>query len=239
MQPSISSELPQAGAYSYGYPATVPSSREGALVFPVDRQNGKVEYWMYSPAMTQGAISIEEVAAVLQGVDAFIQPIFTSKLITFLKCFPWIILPVIPGMFVFFFACTFGLIIIDMPFYLFPIMISVTMVVLIIVAAVFQCLLASYIREKTKEAKEKIQPYLQLHNDTFQARGYFWVAPVHFPYWIELWRESSAQGIPVMPGAINFQRQEEQGDPVYAQPTTKYGGIELKSRQQKGYMELV
>ncbi len=232
MQPSASTA---PGAYNYGYPVTVPSSIDGALVFPIDSRKGKVEYWMYNPAMTQGAISIEEVAEFLQGIDIFIKPIFKSKFMTFLKWFPLVIFLAIVGMFIFFFLCIFGLVAINIQLDFFPAMIFITMVVLVIVAATSQCVLSSYVRKRTQEAKEKIQPYIQLHNGNFQQRGYFWVAPVHFPSWIELWRESPVDGIPVMmPGVMNIQ--EDQGEEVYGQQRPSYG-VELKSGMQKGYME--
>ncbi len=236
MHPSASSPTygTVGGPSSYGHPVSVPSSRDGALVFPVDRQKGKVEYWMYSPAMTQGAISIEEVAEFLQGIDAFVQPIFKSKLITFFKWFPCIFFLGFIGTFGLYFACMFGAITTDVPVYILPLVFAGTILSLAAFAAVIQCMLNSHIKKKTQEAKEKIQPYLQYHNGRFQARGYFWVAPVHFPYWVELWRETPAQGMPMVSGVI-------QGEQVYVQETPNYGigGVELQPRMQKGYMELV
>ncbi len=218
-----------AGASSYGHPVTAPSSRDGALVFPVDRQKGKVEYWMYSPAMTQGAISIEEVAEFLQGIDAFVQPIFKSKLMAFTKWFAWILLIGFLGVLGLYLASMLGFIDTGMPLYYVPLIFAGTVGAIVGIGSVFQCILMCYAKKKTQEAKEKIQPYLQYHNGRFQARGYFWVAPVHFPYWIELWRETPAQGMPVM----------QQGEQVYVQEMANNGGVELQPRIQKGYMELV
>ncbi len=200
--------------YGYRHDVVVPTSREGVIIFPTNKTTGRMDYSMYQQVMTQNLISNEEVASFLQGVDAFVQPVFKSDFLDLMKIGPWIFMVAMIVLIIFMLGSTMGFIRTSLPFYQIPMLVSVIIVILAIFLSVANCVVVAHVKRKIKEAKEKVQAYILQYNSAFQARGYFWVAPANFPYWIELWTANTNQGmsagmvVNTQPmGGFNMQQQ--------------------------------
>ncbi len=210
-----SSTTPRRGGIHFGlrhHNVIVPASRAGATVFPTNKTTGRIDFSMYHPPLTQSLISDEEVASFLQGVDAFVQPVFKSDFIDRMKIIPWIFLGLLILLAIIIMGIIMEFIKTSIPIYISPLIFFGGIVILGTFFQIAHYFMVVHVKRKIKEAKEKIQAYLLQYNGAFQAKGYFWVAPANFPYWIELWKATEmSAGMAVNTqqpmGGFNVQQQ--------------------------------
>ncbi len=209
---------------------TVPSSTEKIIIFPVDRTKGKFSLQFYDPAMTKGRIQREEIERFFEELDPMVKPIFNTKMNSFLKCYqtiyPFLAIAIIIGFLVGMFMgirseTPYGFFIgpaIFMAFWL-------SLVAILII----NCSHVAGIKRKMDESKAKIVPLMIARNPEFQRKGYFWVSPNNFPYWIELWVNDAPQmmtieqqyGIPMreqVPYYYHPVSNSNQVSPMYYSP---------------------
>ncbi len=193
--------------FGYRHNISVPSSVNGVIIFPVDKEEGKFDSSKYSPELTQGAISTEEIEHFLQGIDDFVEPIFQSDVLSDAKSFSMMIILLMILLFVILEGVTMSA---DIPTFVVAPIFVVLMLVLAAVYAILDRIATSYVKKKIKEANEKIGTYLQIHNGAFKEKDYFWIAPVGFPYWIELHKEiSESEDIEQGTEALDIQENQQ------------------------------
>lgn len=197
-------------SYKFKHTAVVPMSREGAIVFPTNKTTGKIDYSMYQPTMTKGVIPIDEIANFLQGIEAFVQPIFKSNLEALQSRLWTIFLVVLVVVVIFTGADIGGLLNTGLSESAISVIALLIIVILGVGLFVYNHVAVTDVRKKIQASKEKILVYLQQYNGPFQAAGYMWVAPENFPYWIELCTATPDQGMSVgivQPmGGLNIQQ---------------------------------
>jgi len=177
----------------YKHTIVVPPSTKNCLIFPVDRVKGNFNMNFYDTAMTQGRVSSEEIASFLQELDPVVKPIFNSRMNSFLKFYQRKLHPCFMlGLVVLFalgvFFMTRGALKL---FFVLPGVFAAIFLSTVIIM-IINCLHVANVKSLIKESKDKIMPIVLSKNTDFKRKGYFWVAPHNFPYWIELWTEEAS-----------------------------------------------
>ena len=186
----------------YRHNVVVPVSTNNAIIFPVDRSEGKFDLSSYDPAMTRGMVSSEEVASFLQELEPMIKPIFNSPVLSFLswyqKLHPFAMIALF---FVWIIVIVLGARSGSLKVFVILPAVFVAFMAWIGIVLIINCNAVSNVKNLIAESKSKIQSYVQARNQSMRGKGYFWVAPTQFPYWIELWVE----GAPMM--AVSMEQQ--------------------------------
>jgi len=180
----------------------IPPTTAYTVVFPFDASGQRYDCGFYNPNLTDGRVSMAEIQQVLAEIQATRVPV-ASKAGTSVCCFILSLFAIV-GLYV------FGLIITaeNCP-QLIPFAI-IGFFVLIICAVVG---LAKRMQRINQEMKAKCQAVIEKYNRDFAARGLRWHIPVHFPRWVELWKDYVNQG-----------QQTMYIPPVQQQPYANYGG---------------
>ena len=137
----------------------------------------------YSPAITEGRASSEEINQVLKEIITVNEP-FLKKLKAYICCFALTTL-----------LSSFGII----PFFIFVapmnvvlIPISVALYFFLVVGSLFIFLKA--VKRYNKDVRRVSQVVVDKANQEFNHRGLRWVLPKQFPKWVELWKDYQGQG---------------------------------------------
>ncbi len=70
--------------------------------------------------------------------------------------------------------------------FLIPPGIFVAFVAWIGIVMIINCVAVANVKDLIAESKNKIMPYVQARNQAMKGKGYLWVTPIQFPYWLEL-----------------------------------------------------
>jgi len=201
---------------NHGPMIAVPPTTDMGLVFPFDRRSSKFDRSFYSPALTDGRASSEQIETFLKGVEKLIK-----KKSRGIKLFM--------GLFIFFVITGFlGLfcVISDIDYLdestdiddLFTYFMGYLLAVIF-----YALLLQLYIRRKQRKAKKSVKSYMKKNGQAFNEQGLRWNAPMFFPQWIELWKDYKGmpgftQSAPVQNFNTGYMLPQQQPQMVQAQP---------------------
>jgi len=170
-------------------------NKELSIVFPFDKTSKKFDSGFYSPTLTGGRVSLEEINQILSEIDA-IRKSIASQAIAALICH-FVSLSICSGLFVF--TGTPGMI----TFYIIGLVVAVLTIVGVLMWRILK--LKGELKTKCKEVVDK-------HNQTFMLRGLRWHLPVNFPSWVELWKDYQSQD--------DTKKGQTQSSPPTRQPYT-------------------
>ena len=193
------------------YAVQTPATSDCTVIFPQNIWSKNFDASFYNPALTGGRATLEEINQVLAEVTVLKKP-FHRRII----CAVWlyvlgliacialmVVVPIlsVPDyddddyddyddsdtmMFVGIFGGLFGMI---------------AVIVIFIV----------YVRRTMKATRVPVQAFFDGINPNFASRGLRWHAPLHFPRWVELWKDYVGQAAVAQPNyqppAVNQQYQ--------------------------------
>jgi len=187
----------------------IPPTTAYTVVFPFDAIGKRFDSGFYSPGVTDGRATIEEINHVLADIENTRRPI-ASKIMSAICCYIISLLAVV-GCYVFGMVSIAGTSPESIPFLVIGFIVAVIAVIWVFIARV---------RKVNEELKTKCQEVANRHNQNFSSRGLRWHIPVHFPRWVELWKDYVNQG-----QGQNFPGQQPvYMPPVQQQPYANYGG---------------
>jgi hypothetical protein len=169
-----------------------PPTTDLALVFPFEKSSNKFDRNFYSPALTDGRVSVEQVDNFLRKVEQVIKRNARKvKIASFILGFI-----LISGFCATVFSMFGGLdeslteeeIDYDDPDTVFFMLFAFLFI------AVFSSLgFNAYVKHKGTKAKKRIQSIVEKTSRVLSPLGLRWNMPLHFPHWIELWKDYKAQ----------------------------------------------
>jgi len=215
----------QQGPVIYAPPTT-----DSALVFHYDKSKNKFDRNFYTPYLTEGRSSSEQMDTFLSAIERKINKKM-SKINKINKIFTiWAICGFVTmilfGFMIFSDEDNYDTMyddyysdydIADTYFLCF---------MLYVVTLLFYSLLLQLVtRCKQKKAKRSVENYIKKHSGEFAAQGLKWNLPLAFPHWIELWKDykvqsnSYPQALAAPQGTYNFNNNNNSGQyPVYQYP---------------------
>ena len=205
----------------------IPPTTDYTVVFPHDDLAKRFDTGFYSPALTDGRASKEEIEQVLREVEAVRKP-FASKIVSAVCCYILSLFAAIGG-FIFLMISVGGGPGGDMiPFYIIG---YIAFLVAIIVV------FALRIKSITEQMKTKCREVLDRQNQNFASRGLRWHIPVHFPRWVELWKDYRAGAIaqPIYMPPVN--QQPYSPVPNYGAPNQNMNMGGQSQFQQQNYYQ--
>ena len=159
----------------------IPPTTDYTIVFPHDDFGKRFDSGFYSPALTDGRASLEEINQILAEVEIIRRPL-AGKMCGALCCY---IVSIIASVVAY---VLFMVSMINNNSGLFPFLIAGFIGMIILIFWVFIVRVKNIhenIRKKCKEVIDK-------HNHNFVSRGLRWHLPIQFPRWIELWKDYRA-----------------------------------------------
>ena len=164
---------------------TIPPTTEFTIVFPSinfdSKLDSKFDSSFYSPNLTDGRASVQEIMQVLTNIESTIKP-FTSQI---RRALYYLLFYIVFSFFVllYFIFTVSGILILA----------TIAYVVGIVASILILALCVSRIEEKMIL---KCQEIIQRHNNNFVSRGLRWHLPTRFPRWIELRKDyNKSRGI--------------------------------------------
>lgn len=193
----------------------IPPTTSFTVVFPYNQSAGTFDSGFYSPMLTDGRAVIDEINQVLREIEAAHKPC-AQKIKSALICY---ILTLFLGV--------FGLMgaVFTAPYY---VAFAVIGYILFVIAVMVYYIVA--VQKYTKESKRVCQAVCDRANQAFSYKGLRWHVPVHFPRWVELWKDYVGQGQMGQMGA-----QPIYMPPVHQQPSANYGGPYPMGQPQPQY----
>jgi hypothetical protein len=164
----------------------IPPTTDLAVVFPFDKSTKKFDRSFYSPALTDGRVSSEQVESFLREAERIIKKKYNPIKIV-LALFTCFVVFGLLGLFCMITDDTF----IDES--------DIDDIFLYMMgyfgAVIFYAVLMHfYIRRKQRKAKKCVKSHIRKHAQAFAAQGVRWNTPLYFPQWIELWKDYKGQG---------------------------------------------
>jgi len=159
-------------------PSFIPSTTAYTIVFPFDANEKNFDSSFYSPSLTDGKASQEEVNKILNEVEAERADVRNKFTPTARNLFILIQLCLVGVLLVAFLSPEEG--------------VSVTSYVILgLLGAFFVAigiLVYKFVTYK-KEMRVKCRNVIDKHNESFASKGLRWHIPNMFPKWIELWKD--------------------------------------------------
>lgn len=191
---------------SYCQP-NVPSQQDVMIIFPQGIGGGAPNNSdAYSPILTDGRVSLEEINQVLQDVQAIWKP-YNQRIF---KVIYWLLLVEL--------ICIGGFIAWNLSHRTASsnnifLGVFVFIIVMLAIAIVF----ALKIRDIIIQSRIAVQAYFTGINPKFAERGLRWSAPINFPKWVGLWKD--------------YKSQQVSGEARYIPPPMQpYGSYEVPSQ---------
>ena len=193
----------------------IPPTTDACIVFPFNEQNETFNRNFYSPILTEGRASREEINKILGQFETTIQAGRTGyKILTCLFTIFFI------GGFIFTAFLTFSIFSSDPSskeiFY--------PPIIMFVLFTIFGCILSMRGKAVGEEARMACQQIIN-GNHQFNAVGLRWNLPMNFPAWVELWRDYRSapgrnQNLQIAPNYPYPQYQNNYPEPAgfYAPP---------------------
>ncbi len=186
----------------------IPPTTAYTVVFPYDATGQRFDTGFYSPGITDGRASADEIHHVLADIDSVRKP-FAAKMTSAICCYIVSLMAVV-GCYVLGMVNIAGAAPESIPILVIGFIVAVVAIIWVFIARV---------RKVNEEMKKKCTEAAARHNQNFASRGLRWHIPVHFPRWVELWKDYVNQGGQTFPG-----QQPVYMPPVQQQPYANYGG---------------
>jgi hypothetical protein len=186
--------------FLHGHPTIkVPKTSPSVIIIPYEELGNKFDTSAYSPALTDGRASLEEINQVLNDLEATRAP-FTSKIL---------------GNICYYILSTFLMIGAIALCAAFVKKHGKGMLVLIICSVVMYIAVIIVLTKRSKRLNAQLiaecKAVADRHNSSFASRGLRWYVPSHFPRWVELWKDYNR-------GQAQTQGQ---GQPIYVPPVNQ------------------
>ena len=187
----------------------VPATSLYTIVFPLDGFKSQYDASFYNPGLTDGRATQEELNQVLREVEAVKKP-FSSKVVCALWLFLLGFLASLAVMIAVPIICSGTGYFDEYGYYhddtnvggmLAGIFGGLFAMIFVIVYFIV------YANRKTKETRVAVQALLDRVNPNFTSRGLRWHLPLHFPRWIELWKDYIGQAGVYNPPTMTQQYQ--------------------------------
>jgi len=182
----------------------IPPTTSTTVVFPSTADGRAFDSGFYSPGLTDGRASFEEINQFLSEINdvrAKTQSQTTGDMCCRVIVFFFFIILYVLGMI---FMTQ------DNP-ELVPVGV-IGFIILAVCLVIFQTKKLNRIRT---EFQAKCQAIVNQHNQNFASRGLRWHLPVYFPRWVELWKDYSVnQGVIGQPFYLPPVNQQPYGVPV-------------------------
>jgi len=195
----------------------IPPTTHFTVVFPYNQNENTFDSGFYSPFLTDGRAHLEEINRVLKEIETVLKP-FTKKIVQAIICFITTIFLALAG-FLYFMICIAAynndLIVVGV----------ISFAGTLIFSAIY-ILMTFY--NSNKKSRVACQAVIDRANQqAFNHRGLRWHLPVHFPKWVELWKDYYGQGQGQGQGQMGTQ-------PVYIPPVNQqpYAGYGENSQPQ-------
>jgi len=203
-----------------------PPTTDYTIVFPFDEGGKRFDSGFYSQGLTDGRVSIEEINHILAEVESTRRPI-ASKVWSAVCCY---VVSLIAAVVIYVFSLM--MVAESVPEF-------IPFLILIFIGSITGLVFALYkrLRGVTEEMKSKCKAVLDRHNPNFASRGLRWHIPVHFPRWVELWKDYKAGN---NPQPIYMPPVNQQPYPnTYGAPNQNMnmGGQPQPQFQQQNYYE--
>jgi len=174
----------------------IPPTTAYTIVFPQNGFTGQFDNNFYSPMLTDGRAHPEEINRVLRELESTVKPLST-KLKSSVCCY---ILTIFLSVFAF------------IPFMIFLTPANVTFLPIGIFGFFFLMIGATImfikrIKNYNLEIRRVSQGVIDRANQEFSYKGLRWVLPMHYPRWVELWKDYYSQG--------------QMAQPIYMAPNTQ------------------
>jgi len=176
----------------------VPPTTDSALVFHYDKSNKKFDRNFYTPFLTEGRSSHEQMDTFLSNIEKKINKKMNNinkvtKIFTVWMIFGFVMF-ILGGVMIFSdeeyselaYDDTYGDYGIADAYF--------TGFMLYVFALLFYSLILHLVhRRKQNKAKKSVENYIKKHSGDFAAQGLRWSVPLAFPHWIELWKDYKVQ----------------------------------------------
>jgi hypothetical protein len=186
----------------------IPPTTAYTVVFPFDAAGKRFDTGFYSPGITDGRASAEEINHVLAEIENTRRPI-AAKMVSAICCYIFSLFAVV-GCYVFGMVSIAGTAPESIPFLVIGFIVAIVAVIWVFIAR---------LKKVNEELRTKCKVVADRHNQNFASRGLRWHIPVHFPRWVELWKDYASQSGQGFPGP-----QPVYMPPVQQQPYANYGG---------------
>ena len=158
--------------------STIPISSDYTVVFPYISSQGKFAREAYSPAMTGGRASSEEIDQVLKLFETVSRGMSTPD--RFLES--WCLHFLLPFAFMLLFQINDN--------FRYPQFVWSCFALYVIGGNIWMFSAAA---KNNSKIKENMQTVLKLYQDTFEKKGLRWHIPANFPLWIALFKDYREQ----------------------------------------------
>ena len=157
---------------------SIPSATANTVIFQFDKASKKFDSSFYSPALTDGKISLEEINQALKQVETAGASVAFKIRVSF--C--WFILLILIIISLFVYTLNFALNgksrLISFAVFGYPVAVFVALILYIL-----------QLKRFSDELKYKCKLVVERLNPSFSCRGLRWHIPADFPQWIELWKD--------------------------------------------------
>jgi len=202
----------------------IPPTTDYTIVFPHDAVSKRFDSGFYAPGLTDGRASREEIDQVLNEVENVRRPL-ASKIVSALCCYIFGLFAAI-GSYVFFMVAMAGGDPELIPFFVIGFIGLIVALVWIFVVRV---------KNLTEQIKTKSRQVIDRHNPSFASRGLRWHVPVHFPRWIELWKDYRAGNNPQPIYMPPVHQQPYTPTPNYGAPNQNAGQPQFQQNYYQNY----
>ncbi len=166
--------------------AGIPPSSAYTLVFPSPNFDSKFDSSSYTPNLTDGKASTQEINQVLSYIETTIKPFNEKIKRAGYILLAYVILSFLPAAILFFAKGDKS-----PPF-------IVSIIAFCAGAIIGLVLWIAYINKVDAKMLPKCKEVVERHNQDFFSRGLRWHLPTSFPRWVELWKDySQPQGQPI------------------------------------------
>jgi len=199
----------------------MPPTTDLSVVFPYDKSNNRFDRTFYSPALTDGRMSSDQLNKFLSKVERIMKKKMKSISIV-IGIYTFLALIGFAGLFCL--ICDSDSVDDDELDDLFCAMMWYFCSILFGGLFLKLCL-----RNRQRKVRKSIQNHINRNSPAFAAQGLRWNVPLHFPQWIELWKDYKYQPVYVQPHIQNYnsymipqQPQHVQNQPVFQSPQNNY-----------------
>jgi len=164
--------------------AGIPPTTQYTIIFPSPNFDSKFDFGFYSPNLTEGRASTQEITQVLSDIESTIKPFNEKIKKAGFILLAYVILSFLPSVCLFFAKGDKSAAFI------------VSIVAFCVGAIAGLVIWICYIQKVDAKMVPKCQEKIDRHNQDFVHRGLRWHLPTSFPRWVELWKDySQPQGV--------------------------------------------
>jgi hypothetical protein len=181
-----------------------PPTTDNVLVFPYDKSKNKFDRNFYSPVLTDGRASCEQLNHFLEKVERILKK--KSRQVAIASCILAYVLFASIGVLIFSLMGGLDNLVEDEIDYDDPDTIFFMLFAVLFISFLSSFGFKAFVTRKDRKAQKKIKSLVEKSSQAFNTLGLRWNMPLRFPLWIELWKDYKGQyGYlpPLMPQNFN------------------------------------